>query len=124
MVTPSSTLYTVYTVIFHKYGGASFDATNFISHVYMFIPTKANVKLSNVKTINYEVIGNILSHFFNCPIIYTVGSVYYFPGLLSNTISLDSIKCYSGFKKVTYKPLEYLEFVDSQGNSWVSTYHT
>ena len=40
--------------------------------------------------------------------------VYYFPYDLSNTISLVSLKLYSGFQKVTSEKPEYCDFVYPQ----------
>ena len=50
--------------------------------------------------------------------------VYYFPYDLSNTISLVSLKLYSGFQKVTSEKPEYCDFVYPQGRYWGSNYAT
>ena len=100
MFAPSSKLYTVSTLLFHEYGGENFTVTNFMSHFYMFVTTRANVKLSNENTGHAHGIGIILCVFPNCSIIYLVVPVYYFPGHLSNTISSDDLKLYVGFQKV------------------------
>ena len=110
MLTPSSNFYTVSTVMFNKYGGANVAVKNYMSHFSMLAPTKVNVKLVNGNTGHAQAIGFILCHFSNCPIIYMVGTVYYFPGYPSNTISLGAIKCYVGFQKVTSEPLKHRGF--------------
>ena len=71
----------------------------------MFAPTKVNVELANGNMWHDQGIGIILYHFPNCPIIYLVGPVYYFPGHPSNTISSGDLKFYVGFWKVTYEPI-------------------
>ena len=124
VVAPSSKFYTVSTVLFNKYVGANYGLTNFMSHFYMSVPNKANVKFSYGKTWHAQVIRILLCFFPNCPIIYPVGQVYYFPGHPSNTISLGDLKWYVGFKKVTSEPLEHFGFVDPQGCSWRSPLRT
>ena len=124
MVTPLSKFYTVSTVLFHKYGGVNVAVKNFMSHFYMFVPTKANVKLANGNTGHAQVIGIILCRFPNCLIIYPAGPVYYCPGYSSNTISSGALKFYIGFKKVTSETLEHCDFVEPQGCSWRSPYQT
>ena len=52
VVTTSSKIYTVSTVLFHKYGG---EVT-----FYMFVPTKATMKFANVNAGNSQLIGIIL----------------------------------------------------------------
>ena len=99
VISPTSKIYTVSTVLFHKYGGANVAVTNFMSHFYMFVPTKATVKLANVNTGHVQGIGIILCHFPNCQIIYPVEPVYYFLGQPSNTISSGALNFYVGFKK-------------------------
>ena len=79
VVAPPSKFYILSTVLFHKNGGANVGVTNFISHFSMLLPTKANVKLDNENTGNDQVIGIILCHFTNWPIIYPVGPIYYCP---------------------------------------------
>ena len=69
-----------------------------MSHFSMFVPTKATVKLANVNTGHAQVVGIILCCFPNCPIIYTVGTVYYFPGHPSNTISSVALNFYLDLK--------------------------
>ena len=88
-VAPPSKFYTVYTVLFHKHGGANYAVTEFISHFSMFVPTKATVKLANVKTVHTQLIGIILCYFPNYLIIYLVGPVHYFPSRPYNTILLE-----------------------------------
>ena len=122
VVAPSSKFYTVCTVLFHKYGGKHFAFTNYMSHFYMFSPTKANVKLANENTGHAQVIGIVLYQFLNCHIIYPVVPVYYFPGHSSNNISTCDFKYYIVFQKVTSEPLEHCDFVDPQGCSWRSPY--
>ena len=50
VVAPPSKFYTVFTVLFHKYGGENVAVTNFMSHFSMFVPTKATAKLANGNT--------------------------------------------------------------------------
>ena len=85
----------------------------------MFVPTKSGVKLANGNTGHAQVIEIILYHFTNCPIIYPVVPVHYFPGHSSNSISLGDLKCYPVFQKITYKHLEHCDFVYPQGSSWI-----
>ena len=109
-------------MLFHKYGGANVAVTNFMSHSYMSVPTKATVKLANGNTGHAQGIGIILCCFPNCSIIYPVGTVYYCPGHPSNTISSGSLKFYIVFLKVKSEPLEHCDFFYPQGRSWRSTY--
>ena len=94
VVYPASIFYTVSTVLFHKYGVANVSVTNFMSHFYMFVPTKSNVKLANGNTGHAQGIGIILCRFPSCLIIYPVGPVCYCPGHPSNSISSGDIKLY------------------------------
>ena len=50
VVPNSSKFYTISTVLFHRYGGANVEVTDCMSHFYMFLPTKATVKLANGNT--------------------------------------------------------------------------
>ena len=86
----------------------------------MYFTTNITVKLANENTGHAQEIGIILCNCTNCSIIYTVVPVYYFPGHPSNTISLSALKCYVGFKKVTYETLEHYDFVNTEGSSWRS----
>ena len=124
LVYPTSKFYTVSTVLFHKYGGANIAVTNFMSHFYMFVPTKYTVKLDDGNTRHAQGIGIILCRFTNFSIIYLVGPVYYCPGNPSNTISSGALKFYIGFKNVTYESLEHCDFFDPQGCSWRSPHQT
>ena len=96
MVVPPSKIYTLYTVLFHKDVGANDSVTNFMSHFFMYVPTKATVKLANRNTGDSQGIGIILWNFPNCSIIYPVGPFHYFPGHPSSTISLGDLKFYVG----------------------------
>ena len=120
VVAPSSKIYTIYTVFFHKYGGSNVAITNCMSHFYMFVKSKSTVKLANKNAGDSQVIGIILCCFTNCPILYLMGPVYYCPGHPSNTISLCVLKFYVGFKNITSEPLEHCHFVYPQGCSWTS----
>ena len=97
MVAPPSKLYTVFTVLFHKYAGANVTVTNCMSHFSMFVPNKATVNVDNLNTGYSQLIGIILCRFNSCSIIYLVVPVYYCPGHPSNTISSDALKYYVGF---------------------------
>ena len=122
MVAPYSKFYTVSTVLFNKYGGANVAVTNCMSHFYMFYPTITNVKLANVNTGHAQGIGIILCRYPKCLIMYPVGSVYYFPGHPSNTISSGDLKFYVIFQNITSEPLEHCDLVDPQGCSSSSPY--
>ena len=124
VASPPSNFYIVSDVLFHKDKGANVSVTNCMSKFYMFVPTKDTVKLANGNTGHAQGIWIILCHFTNCPIIYTVGPVYYCPGQPSNTISPGDHKFYSGFKNVTSEPLEHCDFVGPQGHYWISPYQT
>ena len=63
VVSPSIKFYTVSDVLSRKYGGENFAATNSMAHFYMFVPTKATVKLANGNTWHAQVIGIILRCF-------------------------------------------------------------
>ena len=97
VVDPYSKFYTVSTVLFHKYGGANVEVTNYMSHFSMSVTTKSTVKLAIVNTVHAQGIGIILCRFPNCSVIYLVGIVYYCPGHPSNTISLGALNFYAGF---------------------------
>ena len=90
----------------------------------MFVPTKSDVKLAYANMVHAQVIGIVLCNFTDCPIIYPVVTVYYFPGNPSNTISSGDLKFYPGFQKVTSEHLEHCDFVYPQGSSWRSPYQT
>ena len=90
----------------------------------MFVSTKSDVKLANGNMGHAQVIGIILFYFTNCPIMYPVVLVYYYPGHPSNTISLGELKFYIGFQNITYKHVENCDFVYPQGSSWISPYQT
>ena len=123
-VLPSFKMYTVSTVLFHKYGGENISVTNYMSHFSMFVPTKATVKLANRNTGHAQWIEIILCRFPTFSIIYPVGTVYYCPGRIYNTISWGALKFYVGIKNVTSEPLEHCDFVGPQGCSWRSPYQT
>ena len=90
----------------------------------MFLPTKSYVKLANENMAHVQVMDIILCHFTNCPIIYPVVTVYYYPGNPSNAISYYYLKFYLGFQNITSKHLEYCDFIYPQGSSWRSRYQT
>ena len=98
-------MYTVSTVLFHKYGGSNITVTNCMSRFSMFVPTKGTVKLGNLNTVHAQRIWFVLCCFPKCSIIYPVVPVYYFPGHPSNNILLSALKFYADFKKVASKPL-------------------
>ena len=110
-------MYTVSTVLFHKYGGANVAVTNFMSRFSMFFPTKDTVKLANGNTVHDQVIGIIACRFPKFSIIYPVAPVYYCTGHPYNTISSGALNFYVGFQKVTSEPLEHCDFVDPQDRS-------
>ena len=97
----------------------------------MFVPTKATVKLANVNTGHAQVVGIILCCFPNCPIIYTVGPVYYFPGHPSNTISSVALNFYLDLKILHLNLLKIVTFLNLEvvlgylppdpNNSWLSS---
>ena len=95
-----------------------------MSHFYMFVPTKAHVKLANENTGHAQGIGIILYHFPNWPIIYPVVPVNYCTVHRYNTISLVPLKCYVSFHKFASEPLGNCDYVDSQARSWISPYQT
>ena len=63
VVDTSSKIYTVPSVLFHKYGGADVPVKNFISHFSMLVPTKSYVKLAKVNMGLTQVIEIILMLF-------------------------------------------------------------
>ena len=98
--------------MFHKYLGENVAFTNCMSRFSMFVPTKANVKISNGNTGHAQGIGVILCRFPKCSIMYSVGPVYYCPGHSSNNISSVALKFYVGFQKVTSEPHEMLPLLN------------
>ena len=90
----------------------------------MFVPKQSDVKLANGNMGHAQVIGIILCNFTNCPIIYPLVTVYYFPGNPSNTISSCDLKFYPGFQKVASEHLEHCDFACPQVSSSISLYHT
>ena len=82
------------------------------------------MKLTNGNTGHAQVIGVILCCFPNYYIIYPVGTVYYYPGHPSNTISSGYLNFYVGFQKVVSETLEHCDFVDPQGCYWRPPYQT
>ena len=94
MVAPSSILYKVSIVLFHKYARENFAVTNCMSHFSMFIPTKSDVKLANGNMGHAQVIGIIFCCFPNRTIIYPVVPVYHYQGNPYNTNSLGGLKFY------------------------------
>ena len=85
-----------------------------MSHFYMFFSTKVNVKMANVNMGQHQGIMILLCCFPKFRIIYPVKQVCYFSSQPSNTISLGELKCYVGFKDITYKTLEQCDFVYPQ----------
>ena len=78
VVPNSSKFYTISTVLFHRYGGANVGITNFMSHFYMFVPSKDILKIARGNTGHAQGIGIILCSFTNFTIIYPMVPVYYF----------------------------------------------
>ena len=68
-VDPPKYFFSVSAVLFHKYVEANVVVTNCMSHFYMFVPTKATVKLANGNTGHAQGVGIILCRFTNCYII-------------------------------------------------------
>ena len=91
-----------------------------MSHFSMFVPTKANMKLSTYNKVHAQGIGVVLCHFTNHHIIYSLVPVYYCPDHAKNKILLGAIKCYVGFKTIISEPLEHCDCVDPKGRSWRS----
>ena len=100
VVAPPSKIYTLSTVLCHKYGGTNFSIKILISQFSIFVPTKATVELSNGNTGHFRIIGIILCCFPNCTIICLVEPVYYFPGHPYNTISSGNIKFMFVFRRL------------------------
>ena len=97
VVASPSKFYTVFTVLFHKYGVANVAVTNCMSHFSIFVPTKATVKSDNGTTGHAQGIGIILCRFPNCSVVYTVRPFYYCPGHPYNNISSGDLKFYIVF---------------------------
>ena len=111
MVTTPLKLYTLYTVLFHKYGGTNVSVTNCMSHLSMFVPNNATVKLYNGNKRHAQAIGIIFCHFPTCYLIYPVVPVYYCPGYPSNNISPDALNIFVGFQKFAPELLQHCEFL-------------
>ena len=124
MFSPPTNIYTVSTVLFYKYGGSYVAVKNCISCFSMFVPTNFTVNSDNGNMLHAQGIGIISCHFYNFSIIYPVGPVYYCLGCPSNTISVGALKCFAGFQKFAFEPLEHCEFVDPQGHFWRLPYQT
>ena len=105
VVEPPTKLYTLSTVLFHKYEQENVAVTNFMSQFSMFVPTKGTVKLTDGNMGHDQVIGIIYCRFPDCSIIYPVGTVYYFPGYPYSTISSGALIFYVVFQKVTSESL-------------------
>ena len=110
MVAPSSIFYAFSIVLFHKYEGYNISVTNCMSHFYMFVLTKANVKLDHGNMGHTQAIGVFLYFLPNCPVIYPLVPVYYFLGQPYITISPGALKFYVGFQRFTTEPLEHCNF--------------
>ena len=52
-------------MLFNKDGGENVGVKNCMSHFHMIVPTKANVKLANIKMVYAQGIGIILCYFYN-----------------------------------------------------------
>ena len=122
MNSPSTKVYTVSTVLFHKYRGENVAVTNYMSHFSMFVPTKATVKLDNGNMVHSQGIGIILYSFPNHLIIYPAGPVYYYPGNPPNTISLGALRLDVDYNFFTYESIEHYDFVDPQCSCWRTTH--
>ena len=57
LVDPSSNLYTVSTVLFHKYWVANFDVKIYLSTFSMFVPTVDNVKFADDNMVHVQGIS-------------------------------------------------------------------
>ena len=122
VVSPSSKLYKVYTMFFHRNRGAKFGITNCRSQFSKLVQTNSNVKLTNGIMGHAQVTEIILCSFNNCSIIYPVVPVYYFIGDPSNNISLCTLKWYVGFQKDTPEPLEFSYPVISRSATWMNRF--
>ena len=60
VVATSSKSYTVPSMLFHKYGQANVPVKKIISHFYMLVPTKSDVKLAKGNMGLAQGIGIIL----------------------------------------------------------------
>ena len=69
--------------------------------MYMYVPTRSNVKLADTNMGHAQGIEIILYQFTICPNIHPLGQAYFCPVNLQNTISLGTLKWYVGSKKVT-----------------------
>ena len=105
-------------MLIHKDGGENVAVKNYMSHFSMIFPTKFNVKFSNGNMGYDQGIGIILCPFPNCPIIYLVGPLYYFPVCLLNSISLGDLKFYVGFWQETGESVEQVVPYESTGLIW------
>ena len=72
MVDPSSIIFTVSILLFHKYVGNNVAVINCTSPFYMFVPIKSDMKLANVNMVHAQGMGIILYLCTNCTIIYPV----------------------------------------------------
>ena len=54
LVAPSSNMYTVSTLLFYEDVRDNVGFNNFMSHFYMFVPTKTNMKLANGNMIHAQ----------------------------------------------------------------------
>ena len=111
MVAPYSKSYTVSTVLFHKYVGANVAVTNCKSRFYMFLSTKATLKLANGNTGHAQGIEVILCRFPKCSIIYPVVPVYYCPGHLTTPYHKVLSNFMLVFKRLRLNLLNILNFL-------------
>ena len=68
VVALSSNFYTVSTMLFHKYVVSNDGVMNWMLQFFMFISTKASMRLSNVNMVHAWGIRNILCFYLNDPL--------------------------------------------------------
>ena len=114
VIYPSSTFYIVSTIVFHKYVGSIHGVKNFMSHIYMLVPTNANMKLANGNMVHAQVIGIILCHFSNYDIIYLAVPVYWCSYHPYNNIKLCALHIMLVFQRLRLNLLNIVFFGPSR----------
>ena len=124
VATPSSTFYTVYVMLFHKYRGANFSVKNCMPHFSMFVPTKATVKF----LMETQDMPKEMRLFYVILLTVSLYIWWYQFIIVQVTLPTPSHQVPSNFmrvfKRLHLNLLNIVNFVDPQGRSWRSPYQT
>ena len=98
-------------VLSNKIVGANVTVTNCMSRLYMFVPTKATVKLYNRNTGHTQRIGVILCCFPNYSLIYPVVPVFIVQVTLPTPSHQVPSNFMLAFKRLNLKLLNIVNFL-------------